>query len=497
MSKLVSISGEPATAVTADAIVIGLRTGADAPVLARGSAELDAAFGGTLAGTARVLGAHGTAGEVTTIPAPPGAAAPLVLAVGLGDAAEPDDETLRRAAGVAARRCAGLSAVVMALPADTPERVAAVVGGALLGRYAFLRYRTGEQARPVGSVTVIAADDPAVRAAAEHAETVADAVSLVRDLVNTPANDLYPQTFAEIARGVAERAGVDIEVLDERQLRELGYGGLTAVGKGSVRPPRLVRLSYAHPEAAKTVTFVGKGITFDTGGLSLKSTQGSMDWMKSDMGGAGAVLGAIRAIAELRVPVRAIGYLCLAENMPGGGAQRPSDVFTGFGGTTVEVRDTDAEGRLVLSDGLSRALRDDPDLLVDIATLTGGQLTALGTRTSGVMGNDDAVREQVVASSAAAGESMWGMPLLEELRGYFDSSIADIANHASERYGSMMAAGAFLNEFVPAEVRWAHIDIAGPSFNKSEPYGYVPKGGTGVGTRTLVRIAEDLAAGRL
>jgi len=268
------------------------------------------------------------------------------------------------------------------------------------------------------------------------------------------------------------------------------------VGQGSVHPPRLVRLSYAPPGAAKTVVFVGKGITFDSGGLSLKPPK-SMESMKSDMGGAAAVLAALQAIAALGPEVNVVGYLPLAENMPGGGAQRPSDVITIYGGKTVEVLNTDAEGRLVLADALSRALGDDPDLVIDVATLTGAQLVALGPRIAGVMANDDAVRDGVVDAARRAGEGAWPMPLPEELRKGLDSAVADIANVAAERSGGMLVAGLFLKEFIPNGISWAHLDIAGPSFHEGEPYGYTPKGGTGAAVRTLVQIALDVADGQL
>src|SRR5690606_18773636 len=241
-----------------------------------------------------------------------------------------------------------------------------------------------------------------------------------------------------------------------------------------------------------SLALVGKGMTFDSGGLSLKPSS-AMEWMKSDMGGAAAVLAAMRAIAELRVPVNVVGYLAIAENMPSGTAQRPSDVLRIYGGKTVEVLNTDAEGRLVMADALVRAQEDNPDLIVDVATLTGAQLVALGTRVFAVMANDDAVRDQVVAAATSAGEAAWPMPLPEELRKGLDSSVADIANVAGERWGGMLSAGVFLKEFIADGVKWAHLDIAGPAFNQGEPHGYTPKGGTGAATRTLVRLAESLA----
>ncbi len=226
------------------------------------------------------------------------------------------------------------------------------------------------------------------------------------------------------------------------------------------------------------MVFVGKGITFDSGGLSLKPSN-AMETMKSDMSGAAAVMAALQALAALRPVVNVVGYLCLAENMPGGNAQRPSDVITIFGGKTVEVLNTDAEGRLVLADALARSEQDSPDLLIDVATLTGAQVVALGTRIAGIMANDDATLDGVVDAARRAGEQAWPMPLPEELRKGLDSSVADIANVAGERWGGMLVAGLFLKEFVPDGVRWAHVDIAGPAFHEGEPYGYTPKGGTG------------------
>jgi leucyl aminopeptidase len=295
---------------------------------------------------------------------------------------------------------------------------------------------------------------------------------------------------------VSRASRLDFEALDETALARGGYGGLTGVGQGSVHPPRLVRLGYRSAGATKTVVFCGKGITFDSGGLSLKPPK-SMETMKSDMSGAAAVLGALQAIASLKLAVNVVGYLAMAENMPGGGAQRPSDVITIFGGKTVEVLNTDAEGRLVLADALARSAQDSPDLVIDVATLTGAQLVALGPRIAGVMGSDDEVAAAIADAARRAGEQAWPMPLPEELRKGLDSTVADIANVTGDRYGGMLIGGLFLKEFVPVGVRWAHVDIAGPAYNEGEPYGYTPKGGTGAAVRMLVQIAADTADGRL
>ncbi|MCW2948608.1 MAG: Leucyl aminopeptidase [Actinoallomurus sp.] len=476
-----------------DALVVGVVNDDSAVRLAPGAEVVDQALDGSLVAALTGLGATGKPGEVTKVPTFGKLAAPVVVAVGLGDSY--DDEALRRAAGAALRSLAGSSSVAVLLPAATDEAVAAVASGALLGNYSYLNYRTGNgHKQPVAEVTVVSeadADD-----AMRRAEVLAESVTLVRDLVNTPPSDLNPEIFAETAGRVGEKAGLSVEILDENALVDGGYGGIAGVGQGSVNPPRLVRLGYRHPEAAKTVAFVGKGITFDSGGLSLKPAD-SMDWMKSDMGGAAAVLGALKAIAKLAPTVNVVGYLAIAENMPSGTAQRPSDVITIYGGKTVEVLNTDAEGRLVLADALVRAGEDEPDLIVDVATLTGAQLVALGTRISGVMANDDDVREKVVSAATRAGEAAWPMPLPDDLRKGLDSAVADIANISGDRWGGMLVAGVFLQEFVPDGVRWAHIDIAGPAFHKGEPYGYTAKGGTGAAVRTLVQVAEDVAAGAL
>jgi leucyl aminopeptidase len=483
----------------ADVIVIGVTEGPDGPVPAPGADDINAALGGNLAETLRTLGATGKPEEVTKIASSGRLNAPLIAAVGIGTTGNGsgtfDGEALRRAAGAAVR---ALSAgkpgqIALGLPARDAAETEAVALGALLGGYVFGRY-TGKQAET--ELILLGNGDQGAAAAAVRAQVLAEAMTLARDLINTGPSDLFPATFAAEAERVAGASGLDIEVLDERALAEGGYGGITGVGQGSVHPPRLVRVAYTHPGAAKTVVLAGKGITFDSGGLSLKPPK-SMETMKSDMSGAAAVLAAVAAIAKLGPAVNVVGYLPLAENMPGGMAQRPSDVISMYDGQTVEVLNTDAEGRLVLADALARSGADSPDLLIDVATLTGAQLVALGPRIMGVMANDDAVRDGVVDAARRAGEPAWPMPLPEELRKGLDSAVADIANVTPDRNGGMLVGGLFLREFVPDGVRWAHLDIAGPAFHEGEPYGYTPKGGTGAAVRCLVQVALDVADGRL
>jgi leucyl aminopeptidase len=393
------------------------------------------------------------------------------------------------------------------MPVEDAESAAAVAEGALLGayRYSAYRRRTAEATKPaVEQLQLVTGRhrDKALKAAVERAHVLAAAVAATRDLVNCPPVDLYPATFADAAREQAKDLPVKVTVLDEKQLAKGGYGGILGVGQGSTRPPRLVKVAYSPRGARRHVALVGKGITFDSGGLSIKPAQG-METMKLDMAGAAAVLETVLAAARLGLPVRVTGWLCLAENMPSGTAQRPSDVLTTYGGRTVEVLNTDAEGRLVLADGIVAAGEEQPDAIVDVATLTGAQMVALGNRVSAIMGADDELVQRVHRASEKAGEQFWPMPLPEELRPSLDSQVADIAN-MGERYGGMLVAGLFLREFVPTtgtedgatdgRLPWAHLDIAGPAFNEGTPHGYTGKGGTGVGVRTLLALLEDVAA---
>jgi leucyl aminopeptidase len=284
-------------------------------------------------------------------------------------------------------------------------------------------------------------------------------------------------------------------VLDEKALVKGNYGGIMGVGQGSHNPPRLVRIGYTHAKAKRHLAFVGKGITYDSGGISLKPA-GHNETMKCDMSGAAAVFSSVVAAARLGLKVNVTGWLALAENMPSGSATRPGDVLRMYSGKTVEVLNTDAEGRLVLADAITRAGEEKPDAIVDVATLTGAMVLALGTRTFGIMANDDDFRAQVHAIAEEAGEQSWQMPLPDDLRKGLDSPVADLAN-IGERSGGGLVAGIFLREFVNEGTRWAHLDIAGPAFHESAPFGYTPKGGTGSAVRTLLALAEKTAEGAL
>jgi leucyl aminopeptidase len=493
VAQLTLTSTDPAL-VAADALVVATASTPAGAVLV-GADALPAALRAQLTGSAVALGLTGAADEVRRVPTGGQLAAPVLVLTGLGDqAATYSGETLRRAAGAATRELAGTAAVAIALPADDVEELAAVAEGALLGAYSFLRYRTGPQAQRSAAVTAIEVltpleRDAAARAVVTRAEVLAAAVHGVRDLVNGAPNDLYPAAFADLAKAAVKGTGAKVTVLDEKALAAGGYGGLLGVGQGSARGPRLVKVAWSPSRPAAKVALVGKGITFDSGGISIKPAAG-MEAMKSDMAGAAAVLHTVIAAARLELPVAVTGWLCLAENMPSGTAMRPSDVITIRGGKTVEVLNTDAEGRLVMADGLVAAIEEQPDVVLDIATLTGAQVVALGNRVSAVMGTDD-VRTEVVAAADSAGEQFWPMPLPEELLSGLKSKVADLAN-IGERAGGMLTAGVFLREFV-GSTPWGHLDVAGPAFNEKTAHGYTPVGGTGVGVRTMLALLEQRA----
>jgi leucyl aminopeptidase len=479
----------------ADAVVVGVVTGSSGPAIAPGGQDVAKAYGRKLGPLLSALGVTGKSGETVKVPTSGAISSPMLVLVGLGN--DPDHLAVRRAAGNAARSVTNAASVAVALPADTPELVRAATEGYALGSYSFTTYKASGPSKSPGEVVVLS---PVARkkdaiAAFEEGKVIAGAVARTRDFVNTPPNDLRPPGFADaIAEIVKERGRggkVTIQVLDETQLAELGCGGLLGVGSASDAPPRLVTLTYTPKGAKRHLALVGKGITFDSGGLSIKPAA-SMHEMKSDMAGAAAVVNATFAIADLGLPVQVTTYAALAENMLGGSAMRPGDVITIHGGTTVEVLNTDAEGRLVLADALVMATEQKPDAILDVATLTGAMVVALGDKISGVMGGDDVVAD-VLSASATAGEDFWPMPIPEQMSERIHTTkIADLSQHDWIRWGGGLFAAAFLREFT-AGLPWAHLDIAGPSFNSGGPAGHVSSGGTGVAVSTLVEFARAFA----
>jgi leucyl aminopeptidase len=497
MTRL-SLTSTSLSDVAADALIIGVARKGRSLVVAPGANDLDKALKKRLEAALQALGATGKAGEVTRLATLGATKAAAVLAVGLGDApgngARYETEAIRRAAGIAARALAGAKRVATSLAAVNGDAslddLRAAAEGLALGGYTFRKYRHSSAAdhrAGVATALIVVADerDKAAKAVIARTAVIAEAVAHCRDLVNTPAADLHPADLAAFAVELCGEAGCAVEVLDEKALAEGGYGGILGVGQGAANPPRLVRIEHAGgPKGSPAVHLVGKGITFDTGGLSLKPAA-AMEWMKADMGGAASVITTLWTLAKLQIPVNVVGWLASAENMPSGTAIRPSDVLTMRGGKTVEVLNTDAEGRLVMADAIVRASEEKPAAIVDIATLTGAALVALGSRLYGVMSNDEELSAEILDAAGDSGERAWPMPLPEELRKSLDSDIADLSN-IGDRFGGMLVAGLFLKEFVPSGVPWAHLDVAGPAWNEGDAFGYTPKGGTGVPVRTLV-----------
>ncbi|OKX86969.1 leucyl aminopeptidase [Corynebacterium glutamicum] len=472
-----------------DAIIVAIFEGEDSIELAGGEI-LDFIFSteqqADILTQLEAVGAKATANSITRVP---GTDVAPVIAVGLGKADLLDDETLRRASGTAARSLGGFENVATTIG---DLGLAAAVTGFGLGSYSYagLRKETEESKDKTTTVTFISTgkDDKDVFV---EAQIIVESVLLARDLVNTPSSHLYPESYSVIASNEASKHGLQTTILDEKQLADQGFGGILAVGNGSSRKPRLLRIDWKPRKAKKSIALVGKGITFDTGGISIKPGA-SMENMISDMGGSASVLATIVAAARLNLSINVSAFLPMAENMPSGDAFRPGDVITHFGGITSEILNTDAEGRLILADAIAYASEDKPDYLIDAATLTGAQLVALGLRTSGVMGTDE-FRDSVAKTGREVGEQAWAMPLPEELDEQVKSPVADLRNVTNSRFAGMSAAGRYLQEFVGADIEWAHVDIAGPAYNTAGEFGYTPKRATGQPVRTFVQVLKDLS----
>ncbi|RPI25661.1 MAG: leucyl aminopeptidase [Actinobacteria bacterium] len=427
----------------------------------------------------------GKKGQLVSVPGGPLRYREVVL-LGLGD--EVDAEVLRQAAGRLGAMAGRYPTVATTLhQVEVDGAAEAVVLGFLLGSYRFDAYKSETKASLNERLQLVGA---AAEAEIAAAKVVAEAVTLARDLVNEPAVAVPPPVMAE-RMAAAMPPAVEVEIIDEVEARERGFGGLLAVSAGSDQPARMVVLRYRPEGAVRRLAFVGKGIVFDSGGLSIKPAA-AMEEMKTDMAGAAAVAGAVKAIASLALPVEVVGITPLTENLTGGSAQRPGDVLRAYNGKTIEVLNTDAEGRLVLADGLSLAAEMEPDLIVDVATLTGAAKVALGTGIAALFGNDDGAIAEVEAAAAFAGEKVWRMPLETDYRPGIDSPIADMKN-TGEPFGGAIYAALLLKEFV-ADRPWAHLDIAGPARAAKADH-YITQGATGFGVRTLVAIAQLTAAG--
>ncbi|HTF58083.1 MAG TPA: leucyl aminopeptidase [Planctomycetota bacterium] len=427
-----------------------------------------------------------------------------IAVAGLGKASAFDAERLRRAVAVITNRIKGLGGreVMIGLPLDRRAAVApreqaqAAVEGTLLACYEYSKYKSKPdgKANHLSKIRLGAADAgdvSALREGAERGRIYAEATCLARDLVNEPPSVCTPKYLADAASEVVKGAAdIEIKIIDEKEARKRGMGGLLGVSAGSTEPPRFVHMTYKAPGAESTVAVLGKGITFDSGGLCLKPADGMLN-MKDDMSGAAAVIGVFRALRELKPRVNVHGIFAASENMPGGGAYKTRDVLRAMNGKTMEIINTDAEGRLVLSDALSYASKLKPDCIVDLATLTGACVVALGPEVSGIFGTDQPLVDRLIASGRATGEKIWQLPLVEEYWDMIKSDVADMKNSGG-RWGGSITAALFLKEFVGEGIPWAHIDIAGPALTESsQPY--KPAGGTGVGVRTILRFLEQQA----
>jgi len=482
----ISTTNAPAAELETEALILAIPEDADKPTPWE---AVDAAVGGIVSDA---LAGHGFAGkrdQTLSLSTPGGRSREIVL-VGLGPSAEVDLEVWRRAVATAATeaRQRGNGKIAVPVPEinghDAGELAAAATEAIILTSYRYREFKAAPAGRvELGEVLIAAPVD--VADATERAHKIADATSWARDLVNTPSNEKRPDALAARAADMAAAAGLNCEVIDHAAAREIGLNALVAVGAGSAVGPRLVLLEH-RPSGAEgpPTVIVGKGITFDTGGISLKPPA-KMAAMKSDMAGAAAVYGTMRVLAEVDAPRWVVGVTPLAENMPSSAAYRPSDIIRAYDGTTIEVINTDAEGRVVLADALAYARKHyEPRCMVDLATLTGACVVALGSLAAGLMGTDDELCEALIAAGEATGERLWRLPAWRGYDKIIDSDVANVRNSAGRDAGAVTA-GMFLKRFV-GNTPWAHLDIAGTAFlSKSTPY--QPKGGTGFGVRLLTR----------
>jgi leucyl aminopeptidase len=492
----VVVRREAPEAVAADALVVGLH--AEEKRWPPSLVALDRRTGGQIKAVLEAEKFQAKAGQVTHIHTPALGAARLVIA-GLGPRRGLVAETLRRGAAAALRRARDLGARTVAvevfgLRLPDRQRAHAIVEGAVLGTYTFDRYKREKSDKVVEELRVLAPGRKAAReieAGARHGEIFGRATWFARDLVNAPANDVHPTHLAGVAGEVAREAGLELTVHDREACARLGMGAFLGVAAGSEQPPQFIHLRYVPARPRRRVVVIGKGITFDAGGLDLKTAEGMLR-MKDDMSGGAAVLGIMRALPRLAPPVEVHGLIAATENMPSGSAVRPGDVLRAMNGTTIEIGNTDAEGRLTLADALCYARQHiEPDEMIDMATLTGACVVALGPQCSGLFANDQPLARRLLGAAETAGERVWQLPLIEEYREGLKSEVADI-NNVGQRGGGAITAALFLKEFA-GDTPWAHFDIAGPAFTERDTP-LSPKGGTGVAVRTLLTYLTTVAA---
>jgi leucyl aminopeptidase len=493
MSIKIAISSSDPLSIAADVAVIGVVEGASTKtgVLA----ELAKTLGASVARTVKREEFTGKKDQSIEFVTNGALKAGKVVLIGLGSAPLTSvDVRLLAAKGARGAMAAKATAVTIELPESVVGAERAAAEGVVLGAYRYTRYLTGDRIPKVSleraQLVARAKLSPGARESVEIGQKVGEAICIARDLINEPPNELYPEALAKAAQAMCKAAGLSCTVLDKAAIVKKGMKLLMAVGQGSAREPRFIHMTYK-PEgvAKKKLVFVGKGISFDTGGICIKPAAG-MEEMKGDMGGAANVVALMAAVAALKPSVEVHGIIASAENMPDGNAYRPGDIFGSLDGKTVEIINTDAEGRLVLADALAYGRSLKPDLMVDNATLTGACVVALGPTVSGFYANQDPIADRMKQAATDAGEAMWHMPLVEDLRESLKSDWADL-KHMGDRWGGSITAALFLREFV-GDTPWIHVDIAGPSM-ANRAYGIYAKGGTGHGVLTFLKLIDELA----
>jgi leucyl aminopeptidase len=470
-------SQEEAPEAAVDVLIVGALESDGSFALSQTARTIDNAMEGRLTDHLNRVAFKAKLGETIVLPTSGTVTPASVAVVGLGSSGD-------KPAGGSVRRVTSHETVGTTLhEGSTSDGAEAVVEGTVLGTYQFNDYKSDPRPHKLGRLVVFGGSEDEI----ERARARAHAATLARDLTNEPASSLFPSELADRARSVADAADLEIEILEEDDLAAQGFGGILGVARGSDRPPRLIRLRYLPPDPTAKLALVGKGVTFDSGGLSLKDAK-SMETMKTDMAGGAAVIGAMSALSTLRPPVEVVAFVPATENMPGGRALKPGDVITHYGGKTSEVLNTDAEGRLILADALAKASEESPAAIVDTATLTGAVMVALGKKVAGLFSNDEGLAGEVQAAAERSGERFWRMPLFDDYRRSLDSDIADIKN-TGDRWGGAIFGALYLRDFVRAGIPWAHLDIAGPGRAESDQ-DEVVKGGSGFAARTLVAWIE-------
>jgi leucyl aminopeptidase len=490
MAPKIELAAAAPDKVRADLLAVPVFAG---PTLGPGADVVDRALNGGLVSFIAETGFEANRGDVLAVPTGGHLGAKAAVLVGMGERDRIDADGLRRAAATVARRASNVEKVATTLVDAAPDSLdrgdaaQALAEGVTLGAYQFLAYKSDAKPSRLARVQVLGRANTKVRDGLARGSRIADAVVWARNLVNEPAEAKSPDTVVKLARALARANGLTVRVWGGEQLVRERLGGVIGVGVGSDRPPRFMRLAYEPRGARTTLALVGKGVVFDSGGLSIK-TAGGMETMKTDMSGAAAVIAAMSALRDLGVKTRVLGYIPLVENMPSGTAMRPGDVLRMRNGKTVEVLNTDAEGRLILADALSLASEDKPDAIVDIATLTGAVTVALGDKIAGLMGTDDGWITQVRDAADRVGERTWPLPLPDDYRKLLDSDVADLRNIGTAGGGGTLTAGLFLREFVTG-APWVHLDVAGTA-RASTDDGYTARGGTGYGVRTFIELAR-------